>query len=152
MRQILWLKGRGVGKGRPRARGRIIKRNGKRVVAISMYTDPRYRTWKNRAIAQIKKSNLRIYLENVSLVVRCYFVNFLSSDSDNLTGSVLDALKQSGIIKDDSSKYVNASGGEFVKKRKQRNRPKQIGILVEIEPKRISGLPEHLDNFLDDLI
>lgn len=152
MKQFLWLDGKGVGKGRPRARGRIVRRNGKQVVAITMYTDPKYRAWKNKAIAAIKKWDLQAYPANTPVSVACYFVNFFSSDSDNLTGSVLDALKQAKIIYDDSAKYVSESKGIFCKKRKLRNQNKQVGILVEIEPKEIIKIPEHLEIFLNSLL
>ncbi|MBR8841176.1 MAG: hypothetical protein DSM106950_46375 [Stigonema ocellatum SAG 48.90 = DSM 106950] len=61
--------------------------------------------------------------------MECYFVNFFSSDSDNLTGSVLDCLVEAEVLANDSSGYVVGCSGEFVKQRKQRNQDKVVGIL-----------------------
>jgi len=72
--------------------------------------------------------------------VDCFFVNFFSSDSDNLTGSVLDALVEAEILQNDSSGYVVASTGTFVKTRKRRGQDKPVGILIRITPAQIEYL------------
>jgi hypothetical protein len=84
---------------------------------------------------------LRLPPAPVPAKVDCYFVNFLSSDSDNLTGAVLDALVEAGILQNDSSSYVIASTGAFAKTRKRKGRDKPLGILIRIFPAQV----EHLD-------
>jgi hypothetical protein len=68
------------------------------------------------------------------------FVNFFSSDSDNLIGSVLDALVESDILQNDSSGYVVASTGTFAKTRKHRGQDRPVGILIRITPAQIEYL------------
>ncbi|MUG98916.1 hypothetical protein F7734_44135 [Scytonema sp. UIC 10036] len=73
----------------------------------------------------------------VPACVDCLFVNFFSSDSDNLTGAVLDALVEARVLENDSSSYVAASSGKFVKTRKRRGQDKPVGILIRIVPAQI---------------
>ncbi len=124
----IWISGRGVGKARPRfGRGGVV------------HTASRYAQWKNDAVVQIKA--LRLPPAPVPAKVDCYFVNFLSSDSDNLTGAVLDALVEAGVLQNDSSSYVIASTGAFAKTRKRSGQEKPLGILIRISPAQV----EHLD-------
>jgi Holliday junction resolvase RusA-like endonuclease len=128
----IWISGRGVGKARPRfGRGGVV------------HTASRYAEWKNDAVVQIKA--LELPSAPVPAKVDCHFVNFLSSDSDNLTGSVLDALVEAGVLQNDSSSYVVSSTGAFAKTRKRRGRDKPLGILIRISPAQV----EHLDLDLD---
>ncbi|GIW59500.1 MAG: hypothetical protein KatS3mg087_0566 [Patescibacteria group bacterium] len=120
----IWLNDRGVGKGRPR-----FSRNG------VVHTCDRYGKWKQNAIAQIKKQCIQKIA--TPCFVECLFVNFASSDSDNLQGSVLDALVQSGVLENDSSSYVVGCSGKFVKARKKRGQDKVQGILIRITPASI---------------
>jgi len=120
----IWLDGRGVGKARPRfGRGGVV------------HTASRYGEWKRNAILQMKA--LRLPAAPCPAKVDCLFVNFFSSDSDNLIGSVLDALVEAEILQNDSSGYVAGSSGIFVKTRKRRGQDKPVGILVRIAPAQI---------------
>ncbi len=115
----IWLDGRGIGKARPRfGRGGVV------------HTALRYGQWKNDAILQMKA--LSLPPAPIPARVDCTFVNFFSSDSDNLIGSVLDALVEAEILQNDSSGYVVASTGTFVKTRKRRGQDKPLGILIRI--------------------
>jgi hypothetical protein len=118
--QQFWLEGRGIGKARPRFSSGIV------------HTCPRYGRWKFDAIATIKK--LRLPGAPKPCFVECFFVNFLSSDADNLQGSVLDAMVQAGYLENDSSSFVVGCSGVFVKQRKVRNQEKTVGILVRVKP------------------
>lgn len=123
---ILWIPGRGVGKGRPRfsPSGRV-------------YTGDRYGKWKREAI-----SHLRSQYGDVSLPapceISCYFVNFLSSDSDNLIGSVLDALVQAELIQNDSSSFVTGVRGHFTQIAKPRGKEKPLGILISVKQSAVT--------------
>lgn len=120
----IWLSGKGIGKARPR-----FSRNG------VIHTASRYASWKNDAVLQMMA--LRLPPAPIPVRVDCTFVNFFSSDSDNLLGSVLDALVEGGILQNDSSGYVIGSSGVFVKTRKRRGEDKPVGILVRIAPAQI---------------
>ncbi|MFL9455980.1 MULTISPECIES: RusA family crossover junction endodeoxyribonuclease [Nostocales] len=76
----IWIEGRGIGKARPRfsSRGRVV------------HTETRYSHWKKDTVKQIKSLGLPRVL--VPVKVDCWFVNFFSSDSDNLVGGILDAM------------------------------------------------------------
>jgi Holliday junction resolvase RusA-like endonuclease len=127
--QELWLAGRGVGKARPR-----FGRGGK------VYTSDQYGFWKKDAIAQIKSLNLPPAPK--PCYVECYFVNFLSSDADNLQGAVLDAMVQAEFLQNDSSSYVVGCSGIFVKQPKEKKLEKAIGILIRVTPANVSILSD----------
>jgi hypothetical protein len=118
--QEIWLPGRGIGKARPRFSKGVV------------YTSHKYAAWKRQAIASIRK--LKLSPAPKPCFVECFFVNFLSSDADNLQGSVLDALVQAGYLENDSSSYVIGSSGLFVKQKKERDKEKVQGILVRVSP------------------
>ena len=120
----IWLEGRGVGKARPR-----FGRNG------IIHTASRYGDWKRDAILQL--AALSLPPAPTPAKVDCYFVNFFSSDSDNLTGSVLDALVQAEILQNDSSGYVVSCSGTFARTRKRRGEDRPVGVLVHINPAEI---------------
>ncbi len=123
----IWLDGRGVGKARPRfGRGGVV------------HTADRYREWKNHAVLQMKA--LSLPPAPIPARVDCTFINFFSSDADNLSGSVLDSLVQVGILQNDSSSYVVSCSGTFARTRKRRRQDKPIGILVRISPMDIELL------------
>ncbi len=91
-----------------------------------------YSRWKKWAIQAIKIQAVDLPVAPSSCEIECLFVNFASSDSDNLIGAVADALVQAGYLTNDSYKFVKKSSGEFVKIRRRKNQPKEIGILVNI--------------------
>jgi Holliday junction resolvase RusA-like endonuclease len=118
----IWLPGRAMGKARPRYSS----------YTRTFHLPEKYAQWKSTTARLIKK--LQLPTIDYSVSVKCEFFNFLSSDSDNLTGSVLDALVDGDLLQGDSSSYVIASSGEFVKCKKERGLEKNIGTLVTIEP------------------
>ena len=115
----IWIPGRGVGKGRPR-----FSSSGK------VHTGDRYGKWKRETIKYLNSTYPGLTIQTPTYI-QCYFVNFLSSDADNLIGSVLDALVQAEIIENDSSSYVPGCSGEFVKIGKPRGLEKPLGILIK---------------------
>ena len=72
--------------------------------------------------------------------MECRFVNFASSDSDNLTGTILDTFVEAGILGGDSKSYVSGSSGQFYSKRKERGKPKDLGSLILVRPQEIIPL------------
>ena len=122
----IFIPGRAVGKARPRfSKGRV-------------YTADRYGKWKKEAIAHIRSLNLPKAPKPCS--VECYFINFFSSDTDNLQGSILDALVQSEYLENDSSSYVVGCSGVFAKQKKLRGKEKFIGVLVRVKDSEIAEL------------
>lgn len=122
--QEIWLPGRGVGKARPRfSKGRV-------------YTADKYGQWKREAIARLL--TLKLPPAPKPCFIECYFVNFLSSDADNLQGAVMDAMVQAEYLKNDSSSYVVGCSRVFVKQ--GRGKGKAIGILIRVTPASIGIL------------
>jgi len=129
----IWIPDKGVGKGRPRfSNGRT-------------YTDPRYSRWKSAAVIHLIAS--KVPKITYPCFVECHFINFLSSDSDNLIGSVLDAMVEAEILSNDSSGYVVGCSGRFYKIRKQRNQPKCVGILVKVSAATVQELEIDIKQF-----
>jgi Holliday junction resolvase RusA-like endonuclease len=118
----LWINGRGKGKARPR----------RSVHSGKVYMPEDYRYWQQLALWAIKLQMKDLPPAPESVGIECLFVNFFSSDSDNLTGAVADVLVKVGYLANDSYKFVKKSSGEFVKMRARRNQPKEIGILTNI--------------------
>lgn len=148
MKTLIWIEGRGIGKARPRGSSRVVKKNGKHIVVTKFHTESKYRQWTNNAISQIVKQNIPKFTKPVSIC--CKFINFKSSDTDNITGAILDALVKSKIIQNDSSSYVTKSSGEFSKLRKVKKLSKKIGILVEIEEMEIGEIDPDLASFIQN--
>jgi Holliday junction resolvase RusA-like endonuclease len=135
----IWLDGRGVGKARPRfGRGGVV------------HTGSRYGEWKRDAILQLRA--LKLPPAPCPAKVDCLFINFFSSDTDNLIGSVLDALVQSEILQNDSSGYVVGSSGIFVKTRKRRGQDKPVGILIRIVPAEIEYVDFEITNVISQSV
>jgi len=127
-KRTFWLPGRGVGKARPRTN----------FETGAIYTAGNYRDWKDFAIEVIKiQMTSHLLPAPQPCRVECEYINFKSSDVDNLLGSVLDALHQADYLGGDSAKYVCDCQGKFAKVRKERNQPKLQGILVKIFPAQI---------------
>ncbi|MBW4504869.1 MAG: RusA family crossover junction endodeoxyribonuclease [Scytonema hyalinum WJT4-NPBG1] len=129
----IWLEGRGVGKARPRfGRGGVI------------HTASRYGEWKNSAVLQLVA--MKLSPAPIPAKVDCTFVNFFSSDADNLSGSVLDSLVEAGVLQNDSSSYVVSCSGSFARTRKRRGQDKPVGILVRISEAEIEYLDFDITN------
>ncbi len=100
-----------------------------------MYTASRYSKWKNSAVLQLVA--MKLPPAPIPAKIDCTFVNFFSSDADNLSGSVLDSLVEAGILRNDSSSYVVSCSGTFAKTRKKRGCDRAVGILIRITPAEI---------------
>jgi len=68
------------------------------------YTPIKYKEWKDNAVKQLSQQYQGQPLTDCS--IRIVFYGKHRGDLDNLAGSVLDALTQSKIIRDDSLKHV----------------------------------------------
>jgi Holliday junction resolvase RusA-like endonuclease len=127
---VFWIPGRAIGKARPRSNFKT----------KTIFTSPKYRFCKNKAIAAIALQQIFLPPAPKPCEVKCLFVNFFSSDSDNLTGMILDALVDAKFLKEDSSGFVADSGGKFCKVKKKRNEEKIQGTLVTITKAEIQTI------------
>jgi Holliday junction resolvase RusA-like endonuclease len=133
-----WINERGMGKARPRKTSRSRK----------MHMPAKYVKWMNLAVDAIEIQMPDNAPAPVPAYVECYFLNFLSSDSDNLTGAVEDALVKAKYLGNDSSGYVVDSRGRFAKTKKRRGIPLDVGILVKVYQGEIVELePDVVDKF-----
>jgi Endodeoxyribonuclease RusA len=127
--QQIWIPGRAIGKARPRFSSQGI-----------VYTSERYRNWKTSTIVLIKSLNLQPAPK--PCFIECFFVNFFSSDADNVQGAVIDSLVQAEYLENDSCSYVVGCSGLFVKQRKRRNEQKSVGVLVQVYPASVRSLED----------
>ncbi len=124
-----WISGRGIGKARPRFDRRTSR----------AYLPGNYKQWKKHAYDSVLAANLPELPKPCEIF--CYFVNFLSSDSDNLSGAVMDAMQDAKVIDGDSSSYVLHSDGQFCTLTPKKGEEKKIGILVKVYPCQLRELP-----------
>ncbi len=110
-----------------------------------MHTARGYGAWKSDAVLQLIRLNLPEAPKPAR--IECYFVNFASSDVDNLVGAVLDALVQGGVLGNDSSSYITAASGTFARTKGKRGEEKPIGVLVRILPAQIEYIDLDLKAF-----
>ena len=84
----------------PKARPRVTKRGA--------FIPKKYRQWKDGAIAEFKRQwGDRSPLGHpVSVSISLRGKHYKGSDLDNLAGSILDALQQAGILKNDNCGHV----------------------------------------------
>lgn len=137
VKTTIWIPGKGKGKARPRMCG-------------NAYVLPKdYRELKERTVNTIILQGIKLI--DYPCKVKCYFVNFKSSDCDNLIGFYIDALVNAKVLQNDSSKYVTECSGKFVQTRIKKERHLHIGTLIEIEKSAIDYiyLDDVLDNFLN---
>lgn len=116
------IPGKAMGKARPRKSSRTNR----------MHMPANYVRWQSSAVKAIKMQIEDMPPAPMPAVIRCSFVNFLSSDTDNLVGSVLDALVKAGYLQNDSSSFVIESSGKFVKTKKRRGVPREKGVIIEV--------------------
>jgi Holliday junction resolvase RusA-like endonuclease len=128
----IWVSGRGKGKQRPRS-----------TKSGSVYMAADYKSYVFHCMNQISKQ--LDPLPNKQYKITCYFVNFKSSDADNLTGTLLDALVKAKLLKNDSSSHVVAACGYFA----ESEDASQVGVLIEIEEAEIVKVDSRL---ITDLI
>lgn len=126
VKTTIWLPGKGKGKARPRKCG-------------NAYVLPKdYRDAKDRTVTQM-------ILQCIDPIdypckITCYFVNFKSSDCDNLIGFYLDALVQAGVLQNDSSSHVVGCSGRFVQTSNRKQRKSCIGTVIQIEKADIGSI------------
>lgn len=116
----IWLENKIKGKARPRFN----------IQTGTTYHSADYRKFKSELIFYLQSLELPKFDKPVH--ISCLFVNFFTSDSDNLQGSITDALVQAGVIKNDGATPLPKSSGEFVTTIKKRGVDKEIGVIVEI--------------------
>ena len=135
-----WIPGVGIGKARPSLhwhRGEV----------YADYSD-NYKDWINYAADVIHYQAQFFPPAPKPAKIVSKFVNFFSSDSDNLQGGVLDAMN--GVyLEGDSSSFVTGSRGKFCKTRKRRGQLLEVGILVEVYP---GGVLELQSGFSDRFV
>lgn len=77
-----------------------------------LYLPARYRDWKREAIASLTLQAFEIGLElplnSATVTISLVGKHPRRGDPDNIAGSILDALVQSGILKDDSLSVVTS--------------------------------------------
>jgi len=132
----IWIPGKGLGK----RRGTYY--NGR------MILPEKYRNRKNEMVSDIFNNvDMSAMPLNYACDIKCYFVNFLTSDSDNLTGMYIDALVTAGVLKNDSSSYVVSSMGKFVETQSKKKDIKKgyLGTLIEIKQAKVDYI-----NFTDE--
>jgi Holliday junction resolvase RusA-like endonuclease len=88
----LTLMGRVIPKARPRHNG------------SQSYLPSGYRDWKASAIAELRCQYQQSPIPKAEIAIT--IVGSARGDLDNLAGAILDALVQSGVLKDDSCKCV----------------------------------------------
>lgn len=116
----IWLENKIKGKARPRFNAQT----------GATYHSGDYRKFKAELIYYFQSLELPKFDKPVQ--ISCLFVNFFTSDSDNLQGSITDALVQAGVIKNDGANPLPKSSGEFVTTTKKRGVDKEVGVIVEI--------------------
>lgn len=132
VKTTIWIAGKGKGKARPRMCG-------------NAYVLPKdYRDLKNRCVSQVILQCIKPV--EYPCKIACYFVNFKSSDCDNLIGFYIDVLVNAGVLQNDSSKYVTGCTGQFVQTSNKKERKFCIGTVIQIEKAEISSIS--LDDFL----
>ena len=82
----------------PKARPRVTKRGA--------HMPENYRDWKEGAIAELSNQYQGEPLEWAEVTISLSGKHNRQGDADNVAGSVLDALVQSGVLKDDNMKRV----------------------------------------------
>lgn len=80
----------------PKARPRTNKKTGR------IFTQSSYRDWKDEAIAQLRSQSPPLMLEGVKVDVILKGKHSRRGDADNIIGSILDSLVQSGLLKNDN--------------------------------------------------
>jgi Holliday junction resolvase RusA-like endonuclease len=75
----------------------------------TVYMPENYRKWKAMAIARFRRQYDRQPIDEAEIEVLLHGKHHRSGDSDNVLGSILDALVQAKIIRDDNMVAVPAA-------------------------------------------
>lgn len=97
------------------------KKNGKRIITNPRSGKPmiissaRHNDWEKGAVATLalQFAGYRVTDYPVALGLTFYFSNKRAHDLDNVAASVMDVLTKSGVLEDDSTKYVTKLMLEF---------------------------------------
>jgi Holliday junction resolvase RusA-like endonuclease len=120
-----WVPGRGVGKGRPQ----IHWHAGQTYVDYSQ----NYKDWLNFAADAIHYQAQFFSRPDQPVAIQCAFVNFGSSDADNLVGASLDAMTDL-YLQGDSASFVTGVRGRFASTPKRSGFDREVGVLIEVYP------------------
>lgn len=134
-----WVPGPGVGKARPQ----LHWHHGQVYVDYSQ----NYKDWINFAADVIHYQAQFFPSIDGPVAVQATFVNFFSSDADNLVAAGLDAMV--GVcLKGDSKSFVTGARGRFASTSSRPGMDKEVGILFEIYPGGVQSLsPGFSDRF-----
>lgn len=105
------------------------KRTGKPFVA--RVTTKRYEDWQKTALKEIQTQRPEKLKGEVSIYVRLVAPDQRARDAGNLEKALLDALTKSGVIVDDSNRYVRRLTFEW-----HEHGPECVILIQPIEPKQ----------------
>jgi Holliday junction resolvase RusA-like endonuclease len=92
--------------------GVVVPKARPRVTANGTFMPPRYREWKRDAITALTLQAIEMHLgqplTHAAVSITLVGKHPRRGDLDNIAGSVLDALVQSGVLKDDSLSVVSS--------------------------------------------
>lgn len=88
--------------------GEVVPKARPRVTRNGSYMPSRYRCWKTLAISRLKSQYWGDPMENVSVSITLSGKHPRRGDADNISGSILDALVQAGILRNDNLLCVPA--------------------------------------------
>ena len=86
--------------------GPIVPKARPRVTSRGSHLPENYREWKDSAIADISGQYQGSPLEYAEVTISLSGKHSRKGDADNVAGSILDALVQSGVLVDDNMKRV----------------------------------------------
>jgi len=74
----------------------------------STFIPPKYRQWKLGEIAEFQHQwgNRPTITEPIAIAIHLRGKHYKGSDLDNLAGSIMDALQQAGVIKNDNCGHI----------------------------------------------
>jgi Holliday junction resolvase RusA-like endonuclease len=88
--------------------GQIVPKARPRVTKNGTYLPENYRTWKQRAIRQLRRQYVGGLIERAEIEIILHGKHSRRGDCDNISGSLLDALVQAKILRDDNMVVVSA--------------------------------------------
>ena len=88
--------------------GPIVAKARPRVTRYGTFIPPKYRQWKLGAIAEFQRQwgNRPTITEPIAIAIHLRGKHYKGSDLDNLAGSIMDALQQAGVIKNDNCGHI----------------------------------------------
>ena len=88
--------------------GPIVAKARPRVTRRGTFIPQKYRHWKDGAIAELQRQwgNRPTIAEPIAIAIHLRGKHYKGSDLDNMAGSIMDALQQAGVIKNDNCGHV----------------------------------------------